>query len=154
MPCSCFLCAFVYLNLLNEYWVQSLSVEYFVRRFGAKDIVTEMEVGYCTFNWKKVDYICSLYGQRVGVSVTRAMSFPDPKEFSAQMAYRLLYKKLFGLVSSQCKHLMGSILMVYTNNNDACWNLVLIYMQNSLGGCTPWCIEATLFLSMHITCLV
>ena len=96
-------------------------MEYFVRRFGAKDIVTEMEVEYCTFNWKKVDYICSLYGQRVGVSVTRAMSFPDPKEFSPQMAYRLLYKKLFGLVSNQSKHLMGTISMVYINNNDACW---------------------------------
>eukprot|EP00250_Pteridium_aquilinum_P008991 c18363_g1_i1 orf=2-1942(-) len=77
---------------------ESLSVEYFVRRFQAKDIVTEMEVEYCSFNWKKVDYICTLYGQRVGVSVTRAMSFPDPKDFSSQMAYRLLYKKLFGLV--------------------------------------------------------
>ncbi|KAH7387330.1 hypothetical protein KP509_16G017100 [Ceratopteris richardii] len=77
---------------------ESLSVEYFVRRFQAKDVVTEMEVEYCSFNWKKVDYICTLYGQRVGVSVTRAMSFPDPKEFSAQMANRLLHKKLFGLV--------------------------------------------------------
>ncbi|KAI5071300.1 hypothetical protein GOP47_0013551 [Adiantum capillus-veneris] len=77
---------------------ESLSVEYFVRRFQAKEIVTEMEVEYCSFNWKKVDYICTLYGQRVGISVTRAMSFPDPKDFSAQMAYRLLHKKLFGLV--------------------------------------------------------
>lgn len=77
---------------------ESLSVEYFVRRFQAKDIVTEMEVEYCALNWKKVDYICTLYGQRVGVSVTRAMSFPHPAEFSSQMAYRLLYKKLFGLV--------------------------------------------------------
>lgn len=77
---------------------ESLSVEYFVRRFQAKDIVTEMEVEYRAYNWKKVDYICTLYGQRVGVSVTRAMSFPDPKDFSTQTAYRLLYKKLFGLV--------------------------------------------------------
>ncbi|MCO5573390.1 hypothetical protein L7F22_027161 [Adiantum nelumboides] len=77
---------------------ECLSVEYFVRRFQAKDIVTEMEVEYCSFNWKKVDFICTLYGQRVGISVTRAMSFPDPKDFSAQMAYRLLHKKLFGLV--------------------------------------------------------
>eukprot|EP00249_Psilotum_nudum_P018375 c26774_g1_i2 orf=324-2075(-) len=77
---------------------ESLSVEYFVRRFQARDVVTEMEVEYCAMNWKKVDYICTLYGQRVGVSVTRAMSFPDPTGFSSQMAYRLLYKKLFGLV--------------------------------------------------------
>lgn len=77
---------------------ESLSVEYFVRRFQAKDIVTEMEVEYCSLNWKKVDYICTIYGQRVGVSVTRAMSFPNPSDFSTQMAYKLLHKKLFGLV--------------------------------------------------------
>ncbi|EFJ08370.1 hypothetical protein SELMODRAFT_428953 [Selaginella moellendorffii] len=78
--------------------MQSLSVEYFVRKFKATDVVTEMEVEYCAMNWKKVDYICNLYGQRVGVSVTRAMSYPNPEDFSPQMAYRLLYKKLFGLV--------------------------------------------------------
>lgn len=79
--------------------VQSLSVEYFARRFQARDVVTEMEVEYCSMNWKKVDYICTLYGQRVGVSVTRAMSYPDPRAFSGDAAYQLLYKKLFGLVS-------------------------------------------------------
>jgi hypothetical protein len=77
---------------------ESLSVEYFARRFQAKDVVTEMEVEYCSMNWKKVDYICTLYGRRVGVSVTRAMSYPDPDAFSPQAAYRLLHKKLFGLV--------------------------------------------------------
>lgn len=77
---------------------EALSVEYFVRRFQAKDIVTEMEVEYCSMNWKKVDYICTLYGQRVGVSVTRAMSYPDPEQFSPDMANKLLHKKLFGLV--------------------------------------------------------
>lgn len=77
---------------------EALSVEYFVRRFQAKDIVTEMEVEYCSMNWKKVDYICTLYGQQVGVSVTRAMSYPDPEQFSQDMANKLLHKKLFGLV--------------------------------------------------------
>ncbi|XP_024520110.1 uncharacterized protein LOC9662431 isoform X2 [Selaginella moellendorffii] len=80
---------------------ESLSVEYFVRKFKATDVVTEMEVEYCAMNWKKVDYICNLYGQRVGVSVTRAMSYPNPEDFSPQMAYRLLYKKLFGLVRAK-----------------------------------------------------
>ncbi|XP_057823422.1 uncharacterized protein LOC131035699 [Cryptomeria japonica] len=77
---------------------EALSVEYFVRRFQAKEIVTEMEVEYSHLNWKKVDYICTLNGQRVGVSVTRAMSYPDPDHFSPDMANRLLHKKLFGLV--------------------------------------------------------
>ncbi|CAK9881454.1 unnamed protein product [Sphagnum jensenii] len=80
---------------------ESLSVEYFVRRFEAKDVVTEMEVEYCSRNWKKVDYICTLYGQRVGVSVTRAMFYPNPKGFSFDIAYRLLHKKLFGLIMAR-----------------------------------------------------
>lgn len=79
---------------------QSLSMEYFSRRFQARDVVTEMEVEYRCMNWKKVDYICTLYGERVGVSVTRAMSYPNPAAFKPDEAYRLLYKKLFGLVST------------------------------------------------------
>eukprot|EP00246_Nothoceros_aenigmaticus_P013978 TRINITY_DN5113_c0_g1_i1.p1 TRINITY_DN5113_c0_g1~~TRINITY_DN5113_c0_g1_i1.p1 ORF type:complete len:735 (+),score=103.89 TRINITY_DN5113_c0_g1_i1:139-2343(+) len=77
---------------------ETLSVEYFVRRFQARDIVTEMEVEYSFMNMKKVDYVCTIFGQRVGVSVTRAMSYPDPKKFNEDTAMALLRKKLFGLV--------------------------------------------------------
>eukprot|EP00897_Mesotaenium_endlicherianum_P000978 jgi/Mesen1/10881/ME000935S10222 len=99
---------------------ESLSVEYFARRFGASNVVTEMEVcvpfgqsqiddgisqmsvcwqvAYNNAHWKKVDYICDIYGQRVGVSVTRAMSYPDPGKFTEESARTLLYKKLYGLV--------------------------------------------------------
>ncbi|CAI5521330.1 unnamed protein product, partial [Closterium sp. Naga37s-1] len=77
---------------------ESLSVEYFVRHFGATDIISEMEVQYCDSNWKKVDYICSLFGQRFGVSVTRAMMYPDPGRFDYDHAKALLRKKLHGLV--------------------------------------------------------
>ncbi|CAI5982198.1 unnamed protein product, partial [Closterium sp. NIES-64] len=77
---------------------ESLSVEYFVRHFGATDIISEMEIKYCDSNWKKVDYICSLFGQRFGVSVTRAMMYPDPALFDSHRARALLRKKLHGLV--------------------------------------------------------
>ncbi|GJP40886.1 hypothetical protein CLOM_g551 [Closterium sp. NIES-68] len=77
---------------------ESLSVEYFVRHFGASDIISEMEVQYCDSNWKKVDYICSLFGQRFGVSVTRAMMYPNPTLFDCHRAKALLRKKLHGLV--------------------------------------------------------
>lgn len=86
--------------------LQTLSVEYFARRFQAQDVVTEMEVEYWSSNWKKVDYICTLYGERVGVSVTRAMSYPNPNSFSTEIAYRLLHKKLYGLVSLNHSQLM------------------------------------------------
>jgi hypothetical protein len=57
------------------------------------------QVGYCNPNWKKVDYIIDIFGTRMGVSVTRAMSYPNPGNFSEDDARRLLYKKLYGLVS-------------------------------------------------------
>lgn len=63
-------------------------------------LISLTQVEYTFMNMKKVDYICSIFGQRVGVSVTRAMSYPDPKNFNADTAVALLRKKLFGLVSS------------------------------------------------------
>eukprot|EP00736_Rhodelphis_marinus_P000846 Rmarinus@m.4321 len=77
---------------------EALSVEYLIRRYGASDFVGEMEVQYWNESWKKVDYVCTLRGQRTGVSVTRAMGYPDISEFSLDDARRLLRKKLHGLV--------------------------------------------------------
>ena len=42
--------------------------------------------------------MCTIFGQRFGVSVTRAMMFPDPRLFTVQHAEALLFKKLYGLV--------------------------------------------------------
>ncbi|GAQ84958.1 hypothetical protein KFL_002140120 [Klebsormidium nitens] len=97
---------------------ESLSVEYFVRSFGGTNVITEMEVGYCNPNWKKVDYIIDIFDTRMGVSVTRAMSYPNPSNFSEEDARRLLYKKLYGLVVAQqgvaASHtFMNSILHVW-----------------------------------------
>jgi hypothetical protein len=61
-------------------------------------ILTEMEVEYIWFNYKKCDYICKIYGQQVGVSVTRAMSYPDPSYFTSDDADKLLKKKMSGLM--------------------------------------------------------
>lgn len=82
---------------------EALSMEYVYRRFCACDVITEMEIKYWSRNWKKVDFICSVRAaggerQRVGVSVTRAMGFPDYHSFTLEDATRLLRKKLYGLV--------------------------------------------------------
>jgi hypothetical protein len=45
-----------------------------------------------------VDYLTTLFGMPVGVSVTRAMGFPTVDEFTYEDGLRLLYKKLHGLV--------------------------------------------------------
>lgn len=48
-----------------------------------------------------VDHICTINGQRVGVSVTRAMGFPTPDRFTNEDAINLLRKKLYGLIVSR-----------------------------------------------------
>ena len=68
----------------------------------ATNFVFEMEVEYW-INFKMVDFVCSTPcspegSQRVGVSVTRAMRYPDPDLFNLQSARELLQKKLYGLV--------------------------------------------------------
>ncbi|CAE7566621.1 AAC4 [Symbiodinium microadriaticum] len=77
---------------------EALSAEYLARRFGATNVVTEMAIQYWLSNWKKIDYIATVYGRRVGISVTRAMGFPRPGDFAMENARRLCEKKLFGLV--------------------------------------------------------
>ncbi|MCO5600243.1 hypothetical protein L7F22_054353 [Adiantum nelumboides] len=77
---------------------ETLSIKYLVKKFQAKDVAEEMDVQYSMETSKKIDYICTLYGKRVGVSVTRAMSFPNPIDFSPKMAQNLLLKKLSGIV--------------------------------------------------------
>jgi len=79
---------------------EALSMQYFHERFRAKKYIPEMEVRYCV-NYKMCDYICSIKGTRVGVSVTRAMGFPTSARFTSTMAYCLLQKKLRGLVISR-----------------------------------------------------
>jgi hypothetical protein len=89
---------------------EALSAEYMARRFGARDIVTEMAIQYWFPNWKRIDYIASFFGGRVGVSVTRAMGYPYATDFEMEDAIRLCEKKLNGLViaksgiSSSCRY--------------------------------------------------
>mmetsp|Transcript_2948 Transcript_2948/g.5638 ORF Transcript_2948/g.5638 Transcript_2948/m.5638 type:complete len:203 (+) Transcript_2948:410-1018(+) len=77
---------------------ESLSMEVLARKLGARDVLSEMAIQYWSPCWKKVDYICTIGNQRVGVSVTRAMHFKDPNSFDAEDARALLHKKVNGLV--------------------------------------------------------
>jgi len=77
---------------------ESFSMEHLCRRFGASDVRTELEIRYWNDNWKKVDFLCQIHGQSIGVSVSRAMGFPDPASFTMDDAQRLIVKKLYGLV--------------------------------------------------------
>lgn len=65
--------------------------------FGARLRATEMEIRYDE-QGKITDYSVDLYGVRIGVSVTRAMTYR--RAFTHDDAVRLLEKKLFGVVAS------------------------------------------------------
>ena len=85
----------------NSIASESLSMHYFFERFHARKFLLEMEIRYNYYNWKMCDFICTLYAQRVGVSVTRAMSFPNPDDFTREDAHVLLKKKMSGLLMSR-----------------------------------------------------
>lgn len=97
---------------------EALSVEYMCRRIRASDTVPEMKIQYYFYNWKKIDYISTINGERIGVSVTRAMGYPNPELFEMEDALRLGTKKLYGLILarngiSECHNYNRSILHVF-----------------------------------------
>jgi len=73
------------------------SIDYFTQMYGASNTIFEKEVTYW-IDYKMVDFICTIDDHRVGVSVARAMGFPTSDKFTPEMASKLLYKKLYGLI--------------------------------------------------------
>jgi len=78
---------------------ESLSFEVFYRLFGAKLIESEMAIEYDYEHSPRIDYSAVILGRRVGVSVTRAIDHHSGVTLTE--AYRLLYKKLYGLAMSR-----------------------------------------------------
>jgi hypothetical protein len=76
---------------------EALSIHYFSERFHARRFVFENDIEYW-IQYKMADFLCSIEGRRVGVSVTRAMGFPSPENFTEEDANRLMYSKMHGLV--------------------------------------------------------
>lgn len=86
----------------NSLVSEALSIEYFTKYMGATNVSLEMEISYLCNNSNKVDFIfINGSGIRSGVSVTRAMAYPDPRYFTREEAIRLLDKKLRSLISAQ-----------------------------------------------------
>ena len=73
------------------------SIDYFAQMYGATNTILETEVDYY-YQYKMIDFICTINGRRVGVSVSRGMGYPSPDNFTARTAARVMYKKLYGLV--------------------------------------------------------
>lgn len=77
---------------------EAISINYFFERFKATNFLLEMQIEYWMTNYNMCDFICSINDERVGVSVTRAMGFPKPSDFTEERAYILLKKKMHGLI--------------------------------------------------------
>lgn len=56
-----------------------------------------MEVSYFPCGGSITDYVCEVFGQRLGVSVTRAMKYKG--DYSEEDALHLLCKKLKGKIN-------------------------------------------------------
>lgn len=77
--------------------------------YHATNVRTEMQVEYIFSNWKIADFVVECFGERVGVSVTRAMGwrsvrgggYIDESQFDEASAIKLLTKKLTGLVMAR-----------------------------------------------------
>lgn len=68
------------------------------------DFQTEMEVSYFPEGGSITDYVCDIFGTKVGVSVTRAMKYRG--EYTEEDATNLLTKKLKGTYILH-KHVIG-----------------------------------------------
>jgi len=77
---------------------EAFSFELLRQCFGAKLLKTEMDIRYWSSHWKKTDYLVTMQGVKIGVSVTRAMKFRGI--FTEKDATKLLRKKLNGVNES------------------------------------------------------
>lgn len=86
---------------------EAFSMQYFYERYRASHFLCEMEVSYW-IHFKMVDFICTIKRKRMGVSVTRAMGYPESSDFTGEDALKLLRRKLYGLIvarnSTERKH--------------------------------------------------
>lgn len=85
----------------NSVWSEVLSCEILSTLFNAKLLRTEMELEYWPMGCKITDFSAEIFGEKIGVSVTRAMKFQGT--FNEHDAEVLLTKKLGGVnESSRC----------------------------------------------------
>ncbi|XP_076441652.1 AAC-rich mRNA clone AAC4 protein-like [Babylonia areolata] len=82
----------------SSVWSEALSFELLQRCFRATLIKTEMEIEYFPMGGSMTDYLCSICGCDVAVSVTRAMKYRG--DYTQEDAELLLNKKLKGVVRS------------------------------------------------------
>lgn len=99
---------------------EALSMHTMKLKFHACNFIPEMAIEY-SYGSKICDYITTIGNNTIGVSVTRAISYPFNEPFSLIHSTTLLYKKLMGIVIAQ-KNIVGkyyfdtSIIHVWCKN--------------------------------------
>ncbi|KAH3891421.1 AAC-rich mRNA clone AAC4 protein-like [Dreissena polymorpha] len=97
-----------------------LSFEVLQKCFKAKLLKTEMEVEYFPEGGSITDYVCVVFGTKLGVSVTRARNYWG-RDFTSEQAAHLLNKKLRGINQSSRNSLENwnkQVLHVWSANRD------------------------------------
>ncbi len=99
---------------------EAISMHYLENVYGGSDFILENEVRYWS-EFKMVDFICTIYGQRIGVSVTRAMGYPCSSRFTKEDGRHLLSKKINDVIVAcdlviTCHSFAKSILHVWCQN--------------------------------------
>ncbi|KAL5018554.1 hypothetical protein ScPMuIL_004276 [Solemya velum] len=107
-----------------------LSFELLHKCFRASLLKTEMEVEYFPEGGSITDYVCDVFGQKVGVSVTRAMKYRG--QYTRHDALHLLNKKLTGVIQSSRNTLEGwskQILHVWTPSSRISNTVTKVYKK-------------------------
>ncbi|KAL3888243.1 hypothetical protein ACJMK2_000616 [Sinanodonta woodiana] len=85
-------------NSINS---EAFSYEMLRRCFMARLYQTEMEVRYFPTGGSMMDYLCFMFGNKIAVSVTRAMKPHENYQYTNHDAKHLLKKKLKGILQSR-----------------------------------------------------
>lgn len=114
---------------------ETLSFEMLNRMYAAKLQATEMELRYYPLGSKITDYSVSIYGETIGVSVTRAMKFKGI--FSDEDGVRLLTKKLDGVICSSKAVIKQyrwkkQILHIWAETKDTAKVLERVYFSDAI----------------------
>ena len=101
---------------------EALSMRIMNLKYDAFDFIPEMEVEY-SCGTKICDYIMKIKNKTIGVSVTRAISYPLNGPFTPVQASTLLYKKLIGLLMAKKTvidqyHFDTSVIHIWCKNWD------------------------------------
>ena len=84
----------------SSFYSQGVSFEVLNRAEGAVLVKAGTEILYTDLSGKKTDYLVSVGGTRLGVSVTRAASFPPDSPYTVSQAQALLTSKLQNILLS------------------------------------------------------